>query len=144
MGFSSAGVGCGCSFYFELPLYSKPVLPGLPSLIIAIDEMNPSLTQRGPRLRAIGTPPHLRSPNTPPSLNMHIVSIAEEKTRRPSLKVLTDGFAFQFLADKHGSQSENKGDSPSILFDHVFQQMLTPPLHFSNYSKGGNPSHLLI
>lgn len=88
MGFSSAGAGLGCSFFFELPLYSQP--PGLTSSLVATRD--PSHVTESSRSLALRTPP----PST------HHFPVAED--RRGPVKVGGDvDLVYQFSADKNGA-----------------------------------------
>mmetsp|Transcript_7422 Transcript_7422/g.11064 ORF Transcript_7422/g.11064 Transcript_7422/m.11064 type:complete len:551 (-) Transcript_7422:274-1926(-) len=107
MGFSSEGLGCGCSFFFELPLYSHPV--------VSPDELDLSLIEPG------------RSSSTVTKLLVRDATEGDESTFFDSVK-LCDAPVFQFQSDKHGSQSEVREASNNVVFDHVFQQMLQPRL----------------
>jgi len=124
MGFSSAGAGLGCSFFFELPLYSQP--PGLTSSLVATRD--PSHLTASSRSLALRTPPP--SP--------HHFPVAED--RRGPVKVGGDvALVYQFSADKHGSQVSVKAEASSVVFDHVFHQML-----LSSHSKGENEGLIKI
>ena len=115
MGFSSAGVGLGCSFFFELPLYAKPPsLPPSPLELFKQEDMEPLQQEVFP---TAATPRDLR-----------LVSVINEHA---ALTVEHNGVAYIFSPDKHGSHVE----SSSLLFDHVFQKMLLPQKQFPTYKK---------
>lgn len=114
MGFSSAGVGCGCSFFFELPLYSQPPLP--PSGVLPPSSASLELFSQ-----AEIEPP-----------DVELVSVISDH----SLAVDHNGVEYVFSPEKHGSQKEVRADSSSVLFDHVFQQMLLPQIQYPSHKKG--------
>jgi len=113
MGFSSAGVGCGCSFFFELPLYSQP--PQTPGLL-------PSSLE----LFSLADIEHEQDAFTSTNVqqNLGIISILSDA----SLKGDRNSVPHIFSADEHGSQEVVRVESTTILFDHVFQHMLLPPI----------------
>mmetsp|Transcript_985 Transcript_985/g.1324 ORF Transcript_985/g.1324 Transcript_985/m.1324 type:complete len:276 (-) Transcript_985:178-1005(-) len=123
MGFSSAGVGCGCSFYFELPLFSQPPLlsPALPpsslELLSGIEIEHKGDTHASSILLPL----------------QHDLRLITALTTDGAIKVDKNGIMPLFSAEKHGSQIKVRAGSNSIHFDHVFQKMLLPPVQYLSH-----------
>eukprot|EP00597_Dinobryon_sp_UTEXLB2267_P002513 CAMPEP_0170059442 /NCGR_PEP_ID=MMETSP0019_2-20121128/1716_1 /TAXON_ID=98059 /ORGANISM="Dinobryon sp., Strain UTEXLB2267" /LENGTH=737 /DNA_ID=CAMNT_0010264689 /DNA_START=629 /DNA_END=2842 /DNA_ORIENTATION=+ len=148
MGFSSAGVGCGCSFYFELPLFSQPPLlsPALPpsslELLSGIEIEHKGDTHASSillplqhDLRLITVVEHKEDTHaSSTSLPFqHDLRLLAALTTDGAIKVDKNGIMPLFSAEKHGSQIKVRAGSNSINFDHVFQKMLLPPVQYLSH-----------
>jgi len=125
MGFSSAGLGCGSSFFFELPLYSQSVAaPGL-STTDEVPYQAPAaastINSLPPALRSAASTEHMSSGDD-------CVMADDQSHFITNNEANDDNIVYRYSP---GPLNGCIREDSQYNFDRFFQRML-PPLHFSN------------
>lgn len=120
LSFSSAGLGCGCTFYFELPLYPHTKTPEtFEKLPNSEDNVKPSLQYSSNRKQMLNTMQET-TVNTSHPLNNEFTVATMEENDHVGDHLHNDQYSCLVM---ESTRSTSRMDS-NINFHHVFHQLL--------------------